>query len=113
MMIEKLEECPRCDSNKHWVYDGQICRVCDVTTEERVRVDAAIAVFSKYGIDFRAPWECDLDDLEHERFVALCSVLDAACADLVAERDGCRKVMTSLGLRWDAERRVLTTKDRD
>lgn len=41
------------------------------------------------------------------------SVLDAACADLVAERDGCRKVMTSLGLRWDAERRVLTTKDRD
>lgn len=91
MMIEKLEECPRCGSAKHWIYDGQICEMCEPPAEGRARINAAIAAFSEYGIDFRAPWECDLDDLEHDRFVALCSALAAATASLVAERERAEK----------------------
>lgn len=39
-------------------------------TEKHALVDAASA-FEDRGIDFRMPWECDLDDLERERYEAL------------------------------------------
>lgn len=38
--------------------------------ERHALVDAASA-FDEHGIDFRMPWECDLDDLERERYQAL------------------------------------------
>lgn len=44
----------------------------------RQRLDVAISAFARHGIDFRAPWECDLDDLERERFDALCEAIAAA-----------------------------------
>lgn len=41
-------------------------------------VEAAASVFRDHGIDIRCPWNGDLDDVERERFEALCSALDAA-----------------------------------
>ena len=37
---------------------------------ERIALSAAIEIMSWHGMDFPAPWECDLDDLERERFDA-------------------------------------------
>lgn len=40
-------------------------------------IDAAIKAFAERGIEFSAPWHGDLDDLERERFEALCSAIEA------------------------------------
>lgn len=42
------------------------------------QVQAAIDVFNDNGIDFRAPWECSLDDSERGRFEALQCAIQAA-----------------------------------
>ncbi len=47
----------------------------------RHAIDAACVHFALFGIDFRRPWECDLDDVEQERYEALCAVLSAALCD--------------------------------
>lgn len=49
---------------------------------ERIALSAAIKVMDEKGMDFRGPWECDLDDLERERFEAL--------------RDACRAYFSAL-----------------
>lgn len=49
-----------------------------VTDEMRQRIDAARAKFAEHGIDFPAPWDGDLDDLERERFDALVKALEAS-----------------------------------
>lgn len=40
-------------------------------------VDAARAALYEHGIDIRAPWDCDLDDLEREHFNGLNAAVDA------------------------------------
>lgn len=40
------------------------------TAERHGLVDAA-EVFGDHGIEFRFPWECDLDDREREMYEAL------------------------------------------
>lgn len=65
-----------------------LCNTCldeDAEREEggsawsatRRHLEAAIDAFAKSGIDFRAPWQCDLDDLEQERFDALVRAVSA------------------------------------
>lgn len=44
------------------------CPKCDA---EGNALAEAVEVFANHGIDFRLPWDCDLDDLERERFDAL------------------------------------------
>lgn len=41
-------------------------------------VEAAAAVLCDRGIEIKLPWECDLDDLERERYEALVAALDAS-----------------------------------
>lgn len=41
-------------------------------------VDASIAKFAEFGIEFAAPWNGSLDDLEAERYQALRDALQAA-----------------------------------
>lgn len=43
-------------------------------------IDAARGALDQHGIDIRAPWYCDLDDLERERFEGLCASVDAVLA---------------------------------
>lgn len=42
-----------------------------LSTKEKHALVEAASVFENHGVDFRMPWECSLDDLEAERFVAL------------------------------------------
>ena len=56
-----------------------------VPTERQIQ--AAIDVMNDHGIDFRAPWECTLDDREQERFEALRDAIGAALALSQAKRD--------------------------
>lgn len=44
--------------------------------EKHAMVEAA-SEMERHGIDARLPWECDLDDLERERFKALLSACRA------------------------------------
>lgn len=53
-----------------------------ITEDEKHALAAAVTAFEHFGIDFRAPWECDLDDLERERFEAMV----AACRSYHNER---------------------------
>ena len=46
--------------------------------EQKAALEAAAEVFASHGIDISLPWECDLDDLERERFDALDAALEAA-----------------------------------
>lgn len=48
----------------------------------RGQLKTAIDVFAEYGIEFRAPWQSDLDDLERERFNALRSAVVAIAASM-------------------------------
>lgn len=43
----------------------------EITTKEKHALVEAVSAFERRGIDFRMPWECDMDDLERERFQAL------------------------------------------
>lgn len=52
--------------------DLEIADLLDGVTREQM--DAAIRAINGYGFDFRAPWECDLDDREYEQF---CGLLNA------------------------------------
>ena len=47
-------------------------------TPTKEQMEAARDAFARHGIDFRFPWECDLDDLERERYDALREALEAA-----------------------------------
>lgn len=46
-------------------------RTINLSVAEKHALVEAAAAFEGHGIDFRFPWECDLDDLETERYVAL------------------------------------------
>jgi len=46
----------------------------------RQQMDDAIKAINGYGFDFRAPWECDLDDREYEQFCGLLNAIRAALA---------------------------------
>ena len=48
-------------------------------------VEAAIAKFAEYGIEFASPRDGDLDDLELERYNALCLALTAAAPFLTPQ----------------------------
>lgn len=39
---------------------------------------AAADVMNEHGFDVRAPWECDLDDVERERYEGLRAAIEAA-----------------------------------
>ncbi|MCK1459124.1 hypothetical protein IVB34_12570 [Bradyrhizobium sp. 2] len=49
-------------------------------TPTREQMDAAIAAINDHGFDFRAPWECDMDDREREEFEGLQAAIAAALA---------------------------------
>lgn len=51
-------------------------RASEPKPREKAAIEAVINTFAEYGIEFRAPWQCDLDDLEAERFQALTAALD-------------------------------------
>lgn len=45
--------------------------MAEPTTKEKHALVEAASEFEERGIDIRFPWECDLDDLERERYEAL------------------------------------------
>jgi hypothetical protein len=47
-------------------------------TPTKSQMDAAIEAINEYGFDFRAPWECTLDDRELEHFKGLRAAITAA-----------------------------------
>lgn len=46
-------------------------RVINLSVAEKHALVDAAAVLDEHGLDFRFPWECDLDDREAELYVAL------------------------------------------
>lgn len=52
----------------------------------KAQLQAAIDVMNDHGIDFRAPWECTLDDQEQGRFDALKLAISAALSAVVHEQ---------------------------
>lgn len=56
-------------------------------------VEAACEKFAEFGIDFRCPWQCDLDDAEQERYEALRAVLATALSSQEAEIAELRKAL--------------------
>lgn len=51
--------------------------MADPRNDRQRIVDAAKDALREHGIDIRAPWDCDLDDLERERFDGLCAAVAA------------------------------------
>jgi hypothetical protein len=64
-----------------------------MATPSDAMMDAACAKFAEFGIDFRCPWQCDLDDAEQERFEALRAVLATLLASQEAEIAEMRKAL--------------------
>lgn len=56
--------------------DLDIADLLDGITREQM--DAAIAAINGYGFDISAPWECDQDDREYEKFCGLLNAIRAA-----------------------------------
>ena len=55
----------------------------DIPSDADAISDAAM-VFAGHGIEFSLPWNCDLDDLERERYealVAACRAYHAAMTE--------------------------------
>ena len=53
----------------------------DIISDSRQRLyDAAKNVMEDAGMDFRAPWDCSLDDGERARYEALSAVIDEVLA---------------------------------
>lgn len=49
----------------------------DPRNDRQKIIDAAKDALQAHGIDIRSPWDCDLDDLERERFDGLCAAMTA------------------------------------
>lgn len=53
-------------------------------TEKHALIEAA-AAFEKYGLEFRFPWECDLDDREAKLYMALVEACRAYAKGVLAD----------------------------
>lgn len=42
-----------------------------VTSEEADALSDAAFAFANHGLEFKLPWNCDMDDLERDKFIAL------------------------------------------
>lgn len=69
-------------------------------TPSQEQMQAAIDVLDDHGIDFRAPWQCDLDDSEKGRFEALQCAIQAAL-------DVTPRLAQTTGLKVDEETKVI------
>lgn len=57
----------------------------DLFTGEDLALSDAAFAFADYGIEFKLPWNCDLDDLERDRFTALLQACRAYHAAMVED----------------------------
>lgn len=55
-------------------------------------IEAAINLFSQFGVDFKAPWQKRLNAQERKRFTALELVMSAA---VLSERERCAQIADS------------------